>query len=158
MKNAAKLSIFAIMLCAFFCVSHASADIPCICHKEKCTCFIQIGDEGIAVKGIGKALFEQGYLYHPFTVFNESFEQAVKHFQEKQNLPVTGMLDDKTLTLLLWGEPTTPLDSLNFVWVPTDGGKRAHIKPTCCQMLDPRLISAKNAEALGIKPCGICNK
>ena len=66
------------------------------------------------------------------------------------------MLDDETLTLLIWGQASTQDEKIE-VWVPTDGGKKRHKKPTCSNMLDPRKMSSMNAEALGIEACKRCN-
>lgn len=144
--------------------SVSSAEITCVCNSDRCICFIQFGDSGKAMESIQHALIEQGYLMKSDDayLFDENTLNAVIRFQEAHALPMTGMLDDNTLTLLLWGMLPEELDKTNFsgkaVWIPTDGGIRRHIKPCCCKMFDPRCVSIRNAEKMGFNPCGICNR
>ena len=144
----------------------ALAEIPCTCGQEACVCFIQEGDEGRAVEFIQRMLIQRGYMpakgeegaYGPRTA------EAVRRFQEANGLPPTAMMDDATLTLLLWGmlpgelDAQEPLSCGNAVWIPTDGGVRRHWKSTCSGMNDPRRVSARNAEMMDMQPCGICNR
>lgn len=88
--------------------------------------------------------------------------RAVLRLQQANALPETGLMDDATLTLLLFGlspdelDVSDPFSVGGPVWVPTDGGKRHHRKPSCSGMLDPRLVSQRNALAMDMLPCGRC--
>ena len=163
------------MLLLFLIVSHTgniSAEgksyIPCDCLAGKCTCFIQNGDEGGAVKKIVEILITKKYLPNgtPKGLFSDEVEKAVKKFQADNGLEETGMMDDDTLTLLLWdmlpGEVDqkygSAYEDVKTVYIPTDGGKKKHIKPTCSKMKDPRKVSDRNAAELGFDPCGRCYK
>ena len=145
-------------------VSMVSAEIACVCRSEHCICFIQLGDGGKAMESIQHALIEQGYLSKSDDayLFDENTQKAVLRFQEANSLPMTGTLDDNTLTLLLWGMLPEELDQTmpfgKAIWIPTDGGIRRHIKPCCCKMFNPRCVSIRNAEKMGFDPCGICNR
>ncbi len=142
----------------------AQAEIRCICDRDACICFIQEGDEGPAVEVIQHALIAQGYLSpkEDGTVFDARTTRAVKAFQRAHNLPETGMMDDATLTLLLWGKLPEELGAdvvigcIDPVWIPTDGGIRHHKKNTCSKMQDPRLVSHRNAVIMGMRHCGRC--
>ena len=131
----------------------AYAEIPCQCAQAPCLCFIQLGDEGPAVEFIQNALITQGYLSakEDASTFDARTVQAVQRFQTDHSLPPTGVMDDETLTLLLWGmlpeelDQTQPLTSTLPVWIPTDGGIRHHDTKSCSQMFDPRLVSQRNA-------------
>ena len=138
----------------------------CDCDQVECICFIQQGDEGPVVTSIIKLLIEQGYCEEQQDVFcfDERAKKGVIQLQKEYGLPQTGLLDDDTLTVLIWGclpeelDEKEPESRYDFNWVPTDGGIRRHRKPECCKMYDPRKISVRNAEALGYSKCGICNK
>ena len=142
----------------------AAAEIPCQCGRDACLCFIQLGDEGPAVEFIQNVLVEKGYLAprDDASAYDEKTVAAVKRFQEANSLAPTGMMDDETLTLLLWGMLPEELDvvqpgsSTLAVWIPTDGGIRHHDLKTCSQMLDPRLVSQRNALAMNMLHCGRC--
>ena len=142
-----------------FFLSTAVAEIPCDCGQSQCTCFIQIGDEGIAVKGIIVHLNEMGYLKKSSgSMFDDEVYEAVRGFQLDSGITQTGMIDDVTLSLLLNNKPLDSSEADHIVWVPTDGGKKSHSNPYCSGMYDPRKISVDNATALGIEPCKRCNK
>ena len=142
--------------------------IPCDCLFGRCSCFIQLGDEGGAVKKIIEMLIEKKYLGKktPKGIFSKDVEKAVKKFQADNDLEETGMMDDDTLTFLIWGMSPEDVDAkigwsyedCKTVFLPTDGGKKKHIKPTCSKMEDPRKVSNRNAEMLGFDPCGRCYK
>lgn len=142
----------------------ALAEDDCICGQPDCVCFIQLGDGGMAVEAIQNALVEQGYLQpnDDASGFDEATRQAVMAFQTAHELSPTGMMDDSTLTLLLWGMTPEELDEADplsiglLVWVPTDCGIRHHKRESCCDMLDPRLISRRNALRMEMEPCGRC--
>lgn len=139
----------------------AQAEVNCVCNKEKCICFIQLGDGGPAVDVIQEALIEQGYLspQGDVTLFDAGTVEAVKAFQRANRLEETGTMNDETLTLLLWGVLPDEMDltaDANGVWIPTDGGIRHHKRAGCCQMYDPRLVSRRNALAMDMQPCGRC--
>ena len=154
-------SLLAMLCLVFTC---AAAEIPCQCGHEKCVCFIQLGDEGPAVEFIQNTLITRGYLAanDDASAFDEKTAAAIRHFQQDNNIAPTGMMDDETLTLLLWSmlpeelDTAQPGSSTSTVWVPTDGGKRHHDKKTCSGMLDPRLVSQRNALAMNMLHCGRC--
>ena len=156
---------FVVMLTAFILLTGvSSAEIACVCNSDHCICFIQFGDAGKAMEIIQHTLIGQGYLNKSddASLFDENTLKAVLRFQEANSLPMTGLLDDNTLTLLLWGALPEELDQSSLsgkaIWIPTDGGIRRHIKPCCCKMSDPRRVSIRNAEKMGFAPCGICNR
>lgn len=157
-----KAALFA--LCALLLGCSALAEIPCICGLEACLCFVQLGDEGMAVEAIQNELVAQGWLApkDDASSFDENTRQAVIAFQAAHALPTTGMMDDNTLTLLLWGVLPDELDirhpesSALPMWIPTDGGIRHHDTPTCSKMHDPRLVSQRNALAMNMLHCGRC--
>ncbi len=144
----------------------AQADIRCDCGLEECSCFLQLGDIGIAVEGLCRFLVDEDYLApdKAVEIFNEDVYQAVLRVQEDFGLPLSGLVDDDTLTCLIWGMTAAELNAADpasnaaLNWIPTDGGSRMHIKPECCSMIAPRMISIRNALRLGIEPCGICNR
>lgn len=168
-----KLKVSKKRFVAFLCIlivfsviiGQASADIPCLCGNppDQCTCFIQMGDKGPAVKGIIVILKREGYLDHKHKKdgFSEEVRQAVIQFQAKNHLECTGYMDDETLDVLLYDElPDSERKFeaerwLDVVYIPTDGGIRYHTNPTCCEMHHPRMISRVNAEKLGIQHCGL---
>ncbi len=157
-----KIFMALIILCLS--VSIAGAEIPCRCGLDDCTCFIQFGDGGVPVEFIQNTLTAQGYLAakDDHTLFDEPTLQAVLRFQREHGLPETGMMDDETLTLLLWGMLPDELDKARpdtsrlEMWVPTDGGIRHHIDQFCCGMYDPRLVSQRNALSMDMHHCGCC--
>lgn len=142
----------------------AAAEIPCQCGLEECLCFIQLGDKGPAVDFIQNKLIVHGYL-SPNDIaadYDENTVAAVQRFQQDNNLPVTGTMDDETLTLLLWEmlpealNAAQPDSSTLVVWIPTDGGIRHHDKDNCSGMFEPRLVSQRNALAMNMLHCGRC--
>ena len=157
-KLAAMLMLIGLLM------SQGLAEIPCQCDLEDCLCFIQLGDEGPAVEFIQNTLIIRGYLTpnDDASAFDAKTLIAVKRFQQDNGLPATGMMDDETLTLLLWGmlpddlTAAQPLSSTFVVWIPTDGGIRHHDKETCSGMFDPRLVSQRNALAMNMLHCGRC--
>lgn len=157
-----KLFCLLCLLCLSVCT--ARAEISCICGQAECRCFIQLGDEGMPVEAIQNALVAQGYLAakDDGSCFDERTYHAVIHFQTANGLPATGMMDDETLTLLLFGMLPDALDAAQpdssnvMVWIPTDGGKRHHDRSTCSGMSDPRLVSQRNALAMEMLHCGRC--
>lgn len=132
------------------------------CGQSPCTCFLQEGDEGLAVQGVIKLLREQGYLKSSPTQYTADVSKAVKALQRDCGLSKTGTLDDDTLSCLIWGmtadelNDAKPRSSASEVWVPTNGGKKRHRTATCSGMNAPRKMSARNAEALGLEPCKKC--
>lgn len=153
-----------LIVCLSLIFSIAVAEVYCICGLTRCRCFIQEGDEGRAVEAIQNALVSQGYLppNDDATIFDAKTTVAVKAFQEKHGLSVTGMMDDATLTLLLWGMLPEEVDAVQPgsiglpVWIPTDGGIRHHDWAGCCNMYDPRLVSHRNAMEMNMLACGRC--
>ena len=158
-----KVACLALLL--FLLAGRALAEIPCLCGLEDCLCFIRLGDEGRPVAFLQAILIQRGY----FTaedispLFDETVLTAVQDFQRDNCLPPTGLMDDETLTILIWGMTPAELDTLQPwsigqpVWIPTDGGVRQHSDPYCCDMHDPRLVSYRNAIAMGMYPCGHCH-
>ena len=134
--------------------------IPCNCIGH-CVCFIQKDDEGNFVKAIIKELIKKNYLPKktPTGRFTDDVEKAVKQFQSDHQLEQTGMMDDDTLTILLWDMTPNELDKITSphdaktVFIPTDGGKKRHIKETCSGMEDPRKVSIRNADIVGFDAC-----
>jgi len=146
-----------ILLCIVLFPARANAAIACDCANAKCSCFVQMGDEGIAVDGIIDLLAEQGYLSsNRIGAFDNRVYRAVCDFQKDHVMEQSGMLDDDTLTILIWGNRMTG-ENIAEVWVPTDGGKKRHKTPNCSGMYDPRKMSARNAQALGLDACKRCN-
>ena len=153
-----------VLLTLAFCCSQVFAEIPCQCSQELCLCFIQLGDEGPAVEFIQNTLVAKGYLapHDDASAFDAKTQQAVLRFQTEHDLSPTGTMDDDTLTLLLWGmlpeelDKSEPSSSTLPMWIPTDGGIRHHDTKTCSQMLDPRLVSQRNALAMNMLHCGRC--
>ncbi len=157
--------VFFITLVVFSSITiHAYAHIPCMCNNppDQCTCFIQLGDKGLAVEKIIKVLIEKGYLKKTDNKkeFTPEVKQAVIQFQTDNNLECTGWMDDETLNALLIdvlpdeSEKHSEKYWSTICYVPTDGGKRYHADPACSDMLNPRMISRVNAESLGIRGCG----
>lgn len=153
--------ILLLCICVF---TAAEAEFGCVCGDAQCTCFMQLGDEGMGVEAAAQLLVQQGYMQQsaPETVFSAQMEAAVRAFQREHHLPESGMLDDATLTWLIWGMSPDALDEEqpllcgNPVWIPTDGGIRHHKRDSCCKMLDPRLVSQRNALAMDMLECGRC--
>ena len=134
------------------------------CGQVHCFCFLQLGDEGIAVQGISRLLAEQGYRATENTRYTAGVMKAVIFFQAENGLAQTGTMDDDTLTLLLFGMTSDALteadDSLSPepVWVPVNGGEKWHLNPICSGMEHPRKMAKRNAIALGIEACEQCAK
>ena len=141
---------------------HAFAHIPCQCNNppDQCTCFIQLGDKGFAVKRIIEILNEKGYLNGSVkkSEFTPEVREAVIQFQMDCCLNITGWMDDETLDALLLDvlpEKHSVQYGEGIYYVPTDGGIRFHSDPTCCDMYNPRMISGVNAQSLGMEHCHI---
>ena len=164
------LKVFLITLIAFSMLTEgAFAHIPCMCNNppDQCTCFIQLGDKGFAVKRIIEALQSKGYLgtVKKNNEFTPEVRQAVLKLQSDFGLDCTGWMDDETLDALV-GDilPDKSAKGLKEIWtsafwdticyVPTDGGEKHHADPHCSDMLNPRMMSRPNAMSLGILPCG----
>lgn len=162
------LLMVAIILSASNSLAIGNSYIECDCPSDYCECFIQLGDEGGAVAVIIENLIERNYLPKktPKGYFSTEVETAVKQFQEDNELEITGMMDDDTLTLLLWDMLPEQLDKIDggldstcrTVFIPTDGGKKRHLKETCSRMEDPRKVSDRNGEKLGFDRCKKCYK
>lgn len=157
---------FLCLLATLLFLPCASAESDCCCGQSACSCFIQLGDEGMAVEAIQHALINAGYLApdQNASAFDQVTRQGVISFQEAHDLSPTGMMNDETLTLLLWNmtpeelDQAMPFSNGRFIWIPTDGGKKRHVQSTCSKMLDPRLVSVRNAQQMGMDPCGRCNQ
>lgn len=159
----AAVMMFAVAASA---LAESQSHIRCDCMTDQCQCFIQYGDEGKAVQKIVDILIEKKYLPKgtPGGLFSADVEKAVMEFQRDHDLEATGMMDDPTLTLLLWGMTPEQLDRekpetvfvCRTVYIPTDGGKKRHLDDTCSRMSDPRKVSERNAERLGFDLCKRC--
>lgn len=140
--------------------------IDCACRETKCICFLQLQDEGAAMRGIIVLLKEKGYLTDGRikVTYTAKVEDAVKAVQAAYHLLETGLLDDETLSYLIWDvsseevDMLKPLLSTDIVWVPTGGGEKYHGKITCSGMDAPRKMTRRNADALQIEPCRKCNQ
>lgn len=157
------IAFLAVIVIVFSITIYAYAHIPCLCNNpsDQCTCFIQLGDKGLAVEKIVAVLKMKGYLSSTEkNEFTPEVKQAVIKFQKENNLECTGWMDDETLDALLFDVlPDESMKGSMEFWdaicfVPTDGGQRHHSNPACSDMLNPRMISRVNATSLGIKPCG----
>ena len=132
------------------------------CGQIPCVCFLQLGDEGIAVEGVTRLLAEREYLATEHVRFSSGVMKAVIFFQAENDLTQTGTMDDDTLTLLIFGRMSDVLteadDSLSPepVWVPVNGGEKWHLNPICSGMEHPRKMAKRNAIALGIEGCEQC--
>ena len=160
----AKLFLFILLMLLIISTAVASdisntARIQCDCGKEPCECFIQVGDEGMAVKCIIKELIKKNYLPKKTktSLFTEEVENAIIQFQKDNSLEQTGVMDDNTLTMLLQERLPRITDGI-MVYIPTDGGKKRHLNSTCSRMYDPRKVSERNAQLLGFDPCKRCFK
>ena len=166
MKRLLTWTVLLVMLLpAGVSLAEGKSFIECTCIGDDCVCFIHSGDEGGAVSQIIQRLIDEKYLPKstPKNMFTEQVESAVMKFQKDHELEITGMMDDDTLTLLLWGMLPEELDltkgsknDCTTVFIPTDGGKKRHRKETCSKMSDPRKVSVRNAEWLGFEPCKKC--
>ena len=155
---------FIILITLFSITVHAYAHIPCRCNNppDQCTCFIQLGDKGLAVEKIIERLKRRGYLGQSFKEkkFTPEVKQAVLQLQKDNGLECTGWMDDETMDALLSGVLPDELikHTVSFwegiYYVPTDGGIRFHSDPLCCGMSNPRMISGVNAVCLGLQHCG----
>lgn len=140
----------------------ASGSVVDDCGQSPCVCFLQQGDEGVAVQGVIKLLKKQRYLSSSPSSFTGAVTKAVKKLQAAHGLEESGMLDDDTLTCLVFGmtadelNEAQPRSNPDEVWVPTNGGKKRHRRSTCSNMLSPRKMSVRNADALGLDPCKRC--
>lgn len=161
------LLLLSMVLCTTIVLAKGNSYIQCDCFFGDCDCFIQLGDEGGAVNRIIRLLIRKKYLPKGTSTdcFSKDVESAVKQFQKDNLLDITGTMDDDTLTLLLWDMLPEELDitdggtaACRTVYIPTDGGKRRHLKETCSGMKDPRKVSDRNAEELGFDRCKKCYK
>ena len=164
MRRLRALALCAILFFVLSCEAEALSPVSCACGREDCVCFLKEGDGGPAVRGVILCLKEAGFLgkSHVISRFDGEVTLAVKSFQSSHGLPPTGTLDDATLTLLLWGltpeelSAADPGSNPGPVWIPTDGGVRRHKNAECSGMYAPRMMSARNAQALGFDPCHRC--
>lgn len=160
------LALVLLLVCLLPMVWAEEIGIECACREENCICFLQLQDEGTAMRGVIALLKEKGYLTDGRikVTYTEKVETAVKALQKEHQLPETGLLDDETLTYLIWGMSSAELDevkpllSRDVVWVPTGGGEKYHGKMNCSGMGNPRKMLRRNADALGIEPCRRCNQ
>ena len=152
------------LVCFFTAFSEENkSTLLCDCSEETCICFLQEEDIGPAVQKVIVYLKERGYLSqeHSRGVFDAEVTLAVMRFQKDQDLEQTGMLDNATLTKLIfdglpesmymWNEKSEIL-----LWIPSDGGVCKHLNPDCYGILNPRKISMLNAEALMLDACDHC--
>lgn len=167
------LTVCLVLLCA--CAAAAGegkSHIPCTCGQAQCVCFLQEGDRGRMVRAAALALRREGFLQPkgPTLIFTPDIRGAVQAFQRSRGLAETGMLDDATLTWLLWGMPPEELDAAlpvrrrqmqtytEPVWIPAEGGSRRHGDPGCSGMRHPRRVSIRNAAKAGYAACLKCQE
>lgn len=165
MKRLIALLMIAVCLLAVPVVAEKVGK-DCACRETTCICFLQLQDEGAAMRGVIALLKEKGYLTDGRikVTYTAKVEEAIKAFQAAKGLESTGLLDDETLTQLIWDMSSTELDaekpllSDDIVWVPTGGGEKYHGKINCSGMEKPRKMTRRNADALQIEPCRRCNQ
>jgi len=63
--------------------------------------FIKKGTVSNEVKTVQSALTKQGYALTTDGKFGPKTEEAVKRFQAMKGLPVTGVIDDTTMSMIL---------------------------------------------------------
>ncbi len=120
----------------------------------------------MAVEAIQHALINAGYLApnQDASAYDLARSLGVITFQEAHDPSPTGMMDDETLTLLLWNMTPEELDQAmpfsigRFVLGPDGRRQKRHVQSTCSRMPDPRLVSVRNAQQMGMVPCGRCNQ
>ena len=99
------LAFFVAFVTLFLISIPAYAHIPCMCDNppDQCTCFIQLGDKGLAVEKIIQRLKDIGYLKKSVKKkeFTPEVKQAVLQFQADNDLECTSWMDDETLNALL---------------------------------------------------------
>ena len=164
MKRLIALLLISICLVSSaFSASELYTERGCDCQAVLCSCFMQLGDEGAPVKAVISVLKEKGYLNSGIeATYTEAVVKAVMALQREINLPETGMLDDETLTYLLWGMSSAELDAAKpeltaeVVYVPTNGGEKFHDNEKCCGIIAPRKLTRRNAEVLDLDDCSIC--
>lgn len=66
---------------------------------------LRIGDNGPDVKKIAAALKKYGSTIKPTAVYTIGMLSAVRSFQKKHDLPVTGIVDKKTWDKLMMPTP-----------------------------------------------------
>ena len=119
-----------LFMLALWLACPALAAIEDDCGQLPCVCFLQEGDEGIAVEGVTKLLAAQGYLSKKSSTYTNTVTKAVLSFQSDRNLAPTGMMDDDTLTMLIFGITSDAFTEANAssnpheIWVPVNGGKK----------------------------------
>ena len=162
-KMSKKLAVLLLAVLLTACCTNALAAVRCTCGVKPCICFMQLGDKGMGVRNVIRMLFDQGYMPRGTgAVFTEEVHQAVVAFQKAHRLTQSGVLNDSTLTWLIYGmsikdlERAHPDSDGQEVWISTDGGTKFHSNPTCSQMAYARKLSARNAQALGFLPCSRC--
>ena len=158
-----KYAALCVTLILLFMPCMAQAGMECQCDEEECICFLQLGDQGIAVTRVSQRMIDRGYLPGDARdMFDQDMFDAVCAVQREHDLPVTGLLDDDTLSVIIWGADSAVLDLTmpqsdgGCVYVPTNGGKKYHSRADCSGMHHPRRISLRNAKALNIGACKRC--
>ncbi len=178
MTEASFRKIGCLLLCLFvlwpfgLAFAEGKSHIPCTCGQDPCTCFLQEGDRGGMVRAAALALRREGYLAKkgPTLIFTDQIRQAVVSFQQDHALTVTGMLDDETLTWILWGVSASDLDAqmpaarrqlqtyTETVWISSEGGSKRHGSADCSGMRHPRRVSIRNAAKAGYGACLKCQE
>ena len=172
--NIGRVSVAVALLLVLACGSafaEGLSYIPCECGDQPCTCFLQLLDQGPIIGKVVSLLWQQRYIAAKTTAqFTSEVQAATIRFQAAHDLPATGIWDDATLTLIVWGMTPQELDETmppvagmpetypDMCYVPSDGGIKRHNKPECSDMYDPRKVSIRNAAALGFEACALCEK
>jgi len=164
-----RLKIGICLLCAVWLILAVPCfgsefSIECDCNQSPCACYLQFGDKGAAMRAVITLLKAKGYMQETRVkvLYTDTVEIAVKAFQKAHQLPADGLLDDRTLTLLVYDKYPLddPAEKNQVVWVPTNGGEKYHKDRVCDklpkQMIAPRKISLYNAAGLNIEPCKLC--
>ena len=114
----------------------------------------------MAVEAIQHALINAGYLApnQDASAYDLARSLGVIAFQKAHDPSPTGMMDDETLTLLLWNMTPEELDQAmpfsigRFVLGPDGRRQKCHVQSTCSKMPDPRLVSVRNAQQMAWPP------
>lgn len=139
-------------------------EIPCVCGQDACTCFMQEGDGCPGLDVLAQCLEEKAAYVRPekLEAISADMTEAVRVFQRDHDLTETGLLDDETLTLLLWDklppemEKEAAEEERTLCFVPVRGGERCHKTEQCSGMDHPRRMSLQNALRLGYELCENC--
>lgn len=80
--------------------------------------------------------------------------QAASFSRTAVNASVREALPQKSAPVLADEEPEE--SEGDWVWIPTNGGRKYHSKRTCSGMEDPQLVEREEAQRLGFDACAKC--